>query len=99
MELIFLACQNTYLELKTVKNFIFTIFGIMTMTKKVYDKGLTHFRGFAQGQHFTKKVVYFSKVYFFNFYSIIYFFIIFLSWFKLILSAEKPRSNIIYDIH
>jgi hypothetical protein len=46
----------------------------MTMTKEVYDKGLTRFRGFAQGQHFIKKVVYFSKVYFSIFTALYIFF-------------------------
>ena len=51
----------------------FTIFGIMTMTKGIYDHGLTPIRDFAQGQHFNQKVLYFSKIYFFTFYRIIYY--------------------------
>jgi hypothetical protein len=52
----------------------FTIFGIMTMTKGIYDHGLTPSEIFAQGQHILiKKVLYFSKVYFFTFYRIIYY--------------------------
>ena len=44
----------------------------MTMTKKVYDNGLTRFRVFAQGQYFCQKIFKLFEC-FFTFLSIIYY--------------------------
>ncbi len=80
------------MALKTVKNCIFTIFGIMTTTKEVYYyHDLTRFRGFAQGQHFYQKVFYFSKVDFIRakneIYRILY-----------MIFIRKPRSKAIQNM-
>ena len=60
--------------IELTKKWYFTIFGKMTMTKGVYDHGLTPFRGFCPWAKTSKafqKAFSFSKVFFFTFYRII----------------------------
>jgi len=51
---------------------IFTIFGIMTMNKGVYDPGLTPDRGFPRGQHFYIKNFILIESLLFHFFSGLY---------------------------
>ncbi len=56
-------------DIELTKKWYFTIFGKMTMTKGVYDHGLTPFRVFFQEQHINQKKIYTFQKFIFSLFT------------------------------
>jgi hypothetical protein len=59
--------------IELIKKWYFTMFGNMTMTKKVFDHGLNSIQGFCPRATFLSKKFYIFKIYFITFLRIMYY--------------------------